>query len=153
MNPPKISILLLQICLFVFSLGLLGLACYAMPILFKGLSSAIIFEKPGYVILMVAYIALIPLLTSISHSFRILNAFTTDFDPVSRIFSSLNIIKNSYLVIAVLAASILPVFFYIGQIDDAPGLVLVGICIVIIPLAISAIFRCIQYVFKRYILS
>lgn len=149
MNPPKISILLLRTCLFAFFLGLLGLAIYGSFTLFKGLSNGVIFEKPGYVVLMVAYIDLIPLLTSIFHGFRILNAFAKDFDSASSISSSLNIIKNSFLVIAVLAACILPVFFYIGQADDAPGVVLLGITIVIFPLAISAVFRCLQYVLKK----
>lgn len=153
MNPPKLSVFLLKSCLFVLSLGLLGLAGYAIPTLLNGIKSSIIFEKPGYVVLIVAYIALIPLMTSIFHGFRILSVFTKRQDTAIRISSSSNSIKKAFLVIAVLAVSILPVFFYIGQLDDAPGLVLVGISIVIIPLAISAFFNCMQYMMKKHIVT
>lgn len=101
MNPPKINNLLIRTCLFAFFLGLLGLAVYGTSPLFKGLSNGIIFEKAEYVVLIVAYIALIPLLTSIFHGFRILNAFAKDFDSASSISLSSNTIKNSFLVIAV----------------------------------------------------
>jgi len=45
MNPPKLSVFLLKSCLFVLSLGLLGLAGYAIPTLLNGIKSSIIFEN------------------------------------------------------------------------------------------------------------
>lgn len=153
MELPQKSILFLKTCLIILLLLLIGLAGYGVSALMKGITSSLIFEKPGYIVLIVAYMALIPLIFSIFHGLRILQFISKSSKSIDLIFLSAQMIRKSFLFIAFLALCILPIFFYIGQMDDAPGLVLVGIILIVVPLAVSAIFRCFQYILKDHFLS
>lgn len=140
----------IMICILI---GLLCIAAIGIPLVWHGLSEQLLFERPGYFVLIMAYIVLIPVLFILIHMLRLLQYFVTDPLPLPLITSSIQSLKLNCYVISVMTLCVFPVFFYIGQIDDAPGLILVGISLILIPLTVGSLLACIQQLLLRNLQS
>ena len=140
----------IMICILI---GLLCIAGSGIPIVWHGLSEQLLFERPGYFVLIMAYIVLIPVLFIVIYMLRLLQYFVTDPLPLPLITSSIQSLKLNCYVISVMTLCVFPVFFYIGQIDDAPGLILVGISLILIPLTVGSLLACIQQLLLRNLQS
>jgi len=68
------------------------------------------------------------------------------------ITASLQSMKLSFYIVTALMTCLFPVFFYIGQIDDAPGLIIIGMGLILAPLTIGTLLACIQQLLLRYVL-
>ncbi|WP_410756105.1 DUF2975 domain-containing protein [Exiguobacterium indicum] len=133
--------------------GLLCIAGIGIPLVWHGLSEQLFFERPGYFVLIMAYIALIPVLFILIHMWRLLQYFVTAPLPLPLITSSIQSLKLNCYVISVMILCVFPIFFYIGQIDDAPGLILVGTVLILIPLTVGSLLACIQQLLLRNLQS
>ncbi|WP_411211983.1 DUF2975 domain-containing protein [Exiguobacterium indicum] len=133
--------------------GLLCIAGIGIPLVWHGLSEQLFFERPGYFVLIMAYIVLIPVLFILIHMWRLLQYFVTAPLPLPLITSSIQSLKLNCYVISVMILCVFPIFFYIGQIDDAPGLILVGTVLILIPLTVGSLLACIQQLLLRNLQS
>jgi len=68
------------------------------------------------------------------------------------ITASIQSMKLSFYIVTILTTCLFPVFFYIGQVDDAPGLIIIGMGLILAPLTIGTLLACIQQLLLRYVL-
>lgn len=86
------------------------------------------------------------------HALRILRYMSTAPPVFPLITASLQSMKLSFYIVTALMTCLFPVFFYIGQIDDAPGLIIIGMGLILAPLTIGTLLACIQQLLLRYVL-
>jgi len=99
-----------------------------------------------------AYFIFIPTLLILFHALRILRYMSMTPPALPLITASIQSMKLSFYIVAILTACLFPVFFYIGQIDDAPGVIIIGIGLVLAPLTIGTLLSCIQQLLLHYVL-
>ncbi|HAK99603.1 MAG TPA: hypothetical protein DCP50_01140 [Exiguobacterium sp.] len=112
----------------------------------------LLLERPGYSVLLTAYLIFIPTLLILFHALRILRYMSMTPPALPLITASIQSMKLSFYIVAILTACLFPVFFYIGQIDDAPGVIIIGIGLVLAPLTIGTLLACIQQLLLHYVL-
>lgn len=149
MKPFQLSVIYLKICTILMITGLIGIAGFGVSLLLDGLMNKLFFEKPGYTLLILYYLALVPFLYSLFHVIHILRFISLDIIPFIQIYQSMQSIKTSLFITTNIGILMFPVFFYIAQADDAPGLILISIALIVISLALDAIIICCQHVIKK----
>lgn len=142
----------LRFIVFGIIFSLFGLAGLGIPFVCHGITKNLLLERPGYSVLLTAYLIFIPTLMILFHALRILRYMSTAPPVFPLITASLQSMKLSFYIVTALITCLFPVFFYIGQIDDAPGLIIIGIGLILTPLTIGTLLACIQQILLRYVL-
>lgn len=145
----QLSVTYLKACTILMIAGLIGVAGFGISLLLEGLTNRLIFEKPGYTLLILYYLAPGPFLYCLIHVLRILRFLSLGIVPFIQIYQSMQSIKTSLFITTGIVIFMSPVFFYIAQVDDAPGLIFISIALIVIPLALDAINTCCQHVIKK----
>lgn len=119
------STLILKTVLLLIAIAVLALCSLVLPM-------GIMSDRTGFYspLLIAMYIPAIPFFFGLYQAFKLLNLIDKNkaFSP-----SSLNTLKNikySAFAISGLYASGMPYIFYVADLDDAPGVVLIGLVIV-----------------------
>lgn len=104
-----------------------------------------------YGILMVMYVSAVPFYFALYQSFNLLS-----YIDKNQAFSELSVtalkkIKNCALIISGLYVVALPFVFMLAEVDDAPGLVLVGLLFVFAPLVIAIFAAVLQRLLQEAI--
>jgi len=142
----------LRFIVFGVIFSLFGLAGLGIPLVWHGIMKNLLLERPGYSVLLTAYLIFIPTLMILFHALRILRYLSTAPPVFPLITASLQSMKLSFYIVTALITCLFPVFFYIGQIDDAPGVIIIGIGLVLAPLTIGTLLSCIQQLLLHYVL-
>ncbi|MBP7967305.1 DUF2975 domain-containing protein [Candidatus Woesebacteria bacterium] len=126
------STLFLKSVVFLIGLAVLALCVLALP-------AGIMSDRAGYYrpILLGLYIPAIPFFYALYQAIRILN-----FIDKNNIFSEVSIvafkkIKYCALTISALFAAGMPYIFYVGDKDDAPGVIAIGFIIIFASIVIA----------------
>ncbi|KAF2956848.1 DUF2975 domain-containing protein [Marinitoga sp. 38H-ov] len=77
------------------------------------------------------YLTIIPFIYSNIQVIKIFGYVNNNEFYSEKTVQSLNKIKKSFFVIGIIYTLLMPMFYYLGEIDDAPGLILVGLIIVL----------------------
>ncbi|WP_214804672.1 DUF2975 domain-containing protein [Exiguobacterium sp. s46] len=142
----------LRFIVFGIIFSLFGLAGLGIPLVWHGITKNLLLERPGYSVLLTAYLIFIPTLLILFHALRILRYMSMTPPAFPLITASIQSMKLCFYIVTILTTCLFPVFFYIGQIDDAPGLIIIGIGLILAPLTIGTLLACIQQLLLRYVL-
>ena len=96
-------------------------------------------------------VAVSPYLFSIYQTFVILNLIDHDEAFSIQSVKALKKIKLSAMFLGIQFAIVLPLFFYIAEVDDAPGMAAIGLIITIASIAISVFAAVLEKLLKQAI--
>ncbi|WP_087974284.1 DUF2975 domain-containing protein [Oceanobacillus rekensis] len=139
------STLFLKLAVFVIGAPVLAFCIFMIPSIAKNLSEGLAgWDYVIFGILIIMYISAIPFYTALYQAFKILG-----FIDKNKAFSELSVgalkkIKYCAITISCLYVVSLPLFFIFAQLDDAPGVVLVGMMFVFAPMVIAVFAAVLQ---------
>lgn len=148
----KKETIFLKLAVFFIGLPILALCIILLPWIAK--DAAVSSTKMAYVlygILIIMYISAIPFFTSLYQGFRLL----TYIDD-NKAFSELSVkalrnIKNCAATISILYVLSMPLFYIVGEVDDAPGAILIGLLFIFAPMVISVFAAVLQRLLQNAI--
>jgi hypothetical protein len=146
------STMFLRLAVIAYGLMVLALCIFAVPAISKGMAV----ELPQaafmqYPFLIAMYAAAIVFYIATYHAFKLLQYIDTNTAFSDLSVQALKHIKQCAVIITVLFATTMPLFYIFAEADDAPGVVLVGMAIVAIPLVIAVFAAILEMLLKHAI--
>lgn len=147
----KETIFLKLAVLFIGSI-VLAICIFVLPLIAKDAAESSF--KMAYVlygILAVMYVSAIPFFVALCQAFKLLG-----YIDMNNAFSDLSVkalknIKNCATTIAILYTLSLPLFYIVGEVDDAPGVILIGMIFIFAPMVIAVFAAVLQKLLKNAI--
>jgi len=151
----KGSTLFLKIAVIFIGIPVLALCLFLLPQIASEANEAM--ERGSdlafavYAILMVLYVSAVPFYFALYQSFTLLTYIDRNqaFSDLSVI--ALKKIKNSAIIISGLYVVALPFVYVVAEVDDAPGLILIGMGMVFAPLVVAVFAAVLQKLLKEAI--
>ncbi|MGD6846568.1 DUF2975 domain-containing protein [Rossellomorea aquimaris] len=146
----KRETLFLKIAVFLIGTPVLALCVFGLPWLAKDAAgSELAYLING--ILVVMYVSAIPFFVALYQAIRLLS-----YIDKNNAFSELSVkalknIKYCATTITTLYVAGMPLFFLMGEIDDAPGVVVIGMMFIFAPLVIAVFAAVLQKLLKNAI--
>ena len=146
----KGSTLFLKLAVIMIALPILALCIYGLPTIVKN-SMLHPWELNRYLYGIIGgmYVSAIPFFYALFQAMKLLgyidknNAFS--FDSVQ----ALNRIKWSGLSISAIYIVLIPLFYIIGELDDAPGVIVVGMVFTFAPAVVAVFAAVLQRLLKE----
>lgn len=146
----KGSTLFLKLAVIMIALPILALCIYGLPTILKN-SMLHPWELNRYLYGIIGgmYVSAIPFFYALFQAMKLLgyidknNAFS--FDSVQ----ALNRIKWSGLSISAIYIVLMPLFYIIGELDDAPGVIVVGMVFTFAPAVVAVFAAVLQRLLKE----
>lgn len=146
----KGSTLFLKLAVIMIALPILALCIYGLPTIVKN-SMLHPWELNRYLYGIIGgmYVSAIPFFYALFQAMKLLgyidknNAFS--FDSVQ----ALNRIKWSGLSISAIYIVLMPLFYIIGELDDAPGVIVIGMVFTFAPAVVSVFSAVLQRLLKE----
>jgi hypothetical protein len=151
----KGSTLFLKSAVILIGLPVLALCLFLLPQIASEANEAA--ERGSdlafavYAILMVMYVSAVPFYFALYQSFNLLTYIDRNqaFSDLSVI--ALKKIKNSAIIISGLYVVGLPFVYVLAEVDDAPGLILIGMGMIFAPLVVAVFAAVLQRLLKEAI--
>ncbi|MCM3575388.1 MULTISPECIES: DUF2975 domain-containing protein [Mesobacillus] len=151
----KGSTLFLKVAVILIGLPVLALCLFLLPQIASEANEAA--ERGSdlaftvYAILMVMYVSAVPFYFALYQSFNLLT-----YIDKNQAFSDLSVIalkkiKNSAVIISGLYVVGLPFVYVLAEVDDAPGLILIGMGMIFAPLVVAVFAAVLQRLLKEAI--
>jgi hypothetical protein len=146
----KRETLFLKIAVFLIGTPVLALCVFGLPWLAKDAAgSELAYLING--ILVVMYVSAIPFFAALYQAIRLLS-----YIDKNNAFSELSVkalknIKYCATTITTLYVAGMPLFFLMGEIDDAPGVIVIGMMFIFAPLVIAVFAAVLQKLLKNAI--
>lgn len=145
----KKETIFLRLAVLFIGAPILALCIFALPLIAK--DAAVSSMKMAYVlygILIVMYVSAIPFFTALYQAFKLLN-----YIDDNKAFSELSVealrkIKNCATLISILYVLSMPLFYIVGEVDDAPGVIIIGMIFVFAPMVIAVFAAVLQKLLK-----
>ena len=140
----------LKVCLLFIGIGILALSGLLFYLFHKeAQSGSMKMAIVLYGILGFMYTAAIPFYIALFNAFKLLCHIDTNkaFSELS--VTALRNIKRCAMVISLIYALSMPLFYIVGEVDDAPGVILVGLFFVFSPLVVSVFAAVLQKLFEN----
>ena len=136
----KLETLFLRIVVILLAVPVLALCIFAVPEMGK-LASEMLPEFPliRYLVFLVLYASAIPYYVALYQAFNLLRYIDKNIAFSELSVTALKNIKYCAVVISFLHVLVLPLFYLYAELDDAPGVVIVG-CIVPFASVVIAVF-------------
>lgn len=129
----------LKVIVLLFGCVVLGLGLVLIPQIYQqslsGSDRMALVLNGLIVVLMSASIALF---SGLYQFYRLLMLISSDSLLSQTILKRLQNIKKNVFVVATIFTFGFPLFYLVGEVDDAPGVIVIGLFFVFIPLIISA---------------
>lgn len=146
----KGSTLFLKLAVIMIALPILALCIYGLPMIIKN-SMLHPWELNRYLYGIIGgmYVSALPFFYALFQAMKLLgyidknNAFS--FDSVQ----ALNRIKWSGLSISAIYIVLMPLFYIIGELDDAPGIIVVGMVFTFAPAVVAVFAAVLQRLLKE----
>ena len=146
------STLFLKLAVILMGIPVLALCVFAVPMIVRNVAEGL--SGWDYVILgilMTMYVSAIPFYTALYQAFKLLI-----YIDKNKAFSELSVralkkIKNCAATISGLYVISLPLFFIFAELDDAPGVVMVGMVLVFAPIVIAVFAAVLQRLLQEAI--
>ncbi|WP_050182123.1 DUF2975 domain-containing protein [Domibacillus robiginosus] len=151
----QVSTLFLKIAVILIGIPVLALCLFLLPQIANEANEAA--ERGAdvafvvYGILMVMYIATVPFYTALYQAFKLLS-----YIDKNKAFSKLSVralknIKSCAIIISGLYVVALPLVYIMAEIDDAPGLVLIGMVPIFASMVIAVFAAVLQKLLQEAI--
>lgn len=137
--------LFLKVVVFLLGLPILALCIYAFPVLFKEPAGDYWMLKP---ILVAMYVTAIPYFLALFQTFKLLTYIDKNIAFSELSVQALKKIKFCAIFISAVYALIIPFFYFLAQIEDAPGIVIIGMFFVFAPTVIAVFAAVLQKLLK-----
>lgn len=146
----KRETLFLKIAVFLIGTPVFALCVFGLPWLAKDVEGSGL-EYLVYGILIVMYISAIPFFVALYQAICLLS-----YIDKNNAFSELSVkalknIKYCATTITILYVAGMPLFYLMGEIDDAPGVIVIGMMFVFAPLVIAVFAAVLQKLLKNAI--
>lgn len=126
----KSSTMFLKFVVLVLALAVLAVCVLVLPALWQGVEGDQMFADWVRGIIIGMYVSGIPFYFALYQSFRLLNLIDKDQAFSDHAVHALRMIKFSALAISGVYIATMPFFFMIGEYDDAPGVIAIGIAVI-----------------------
>lgn len=148
----KRETLFLKLAVFLIGTPVLALCIFGLPWIARDAAeSGLQWAYFLYGILIVMYVSAIPFFIALYQAFRLLN-----YIDKNQAFSELSVralrnIKLCAITISVLFLVSMPLFFIIGEVDDAPGVIVIGMVLTFAPMVVAVFAAVLQKLLKNAI--
>ncbi|PRX17828.1 Protein of unknown function (DUF2975) [Orenia metallireducens] len=148
----KRETLFLKIAVILIGILILAFCIFGLPWVAKDAAKSS--SKMAYIlygILTIMYVSAIPFFVSLYQMFKLLSYIDTN-----KAFSELSVkalknIKKCATTISILYVVGMPLFYIVGEVDDAPGVILIGIIFIFAPMVIAVFANLLQKLLKNCI--
>ncbi|NYF23624.1 DUF2975 domain-containing protein [Sporosarcina sp. JAI121] len=142
----------LKIAVIFLGIPILALCIFGLPILAKeATESNSEFTYVLYGIIIVMYVSAIPYFIALYQAFKLLNYIDKNKAFAEISVKALKNIKFSAITISGIYVIGLPFFFIFAELDDAPGVVLIGMLFIFAPMVIAVFAAVLQRLLKEAI--
>lgn len=148
----QVPMLFLRGVIILIGLAVLALCVFALPAIW----AAVPIEYPGdwyalYVVLTIMYAGALPFFFALFQALKLLN-----YIDKNKAFSMLSVkalkrIAYCGVIVAALYAASLPFFYVWAQLEDAPGLVVIGMILTLAPLTVAVFAAVMQRLLRQVI--
>lgn len=146
------STLFLKLSVFVIGAPVLALCIFVLPMIAKDVAEGGSgWAYVVYGILIVMYVSTIPFFVALSQAFKLLSYIDKNIAFSYLSVKALKKIKNCATTISGLYVVSLPLFYIFAEIDDAPGVVVIGMMLVFAPMVIAVFAAALQRLLKEAI--
>ncbi|KRQ86163.1 hypothetical protein ABG79_02004 [Caloramator mitchellensis] len=142
--------LFLKTVIFLIGIFVLGLCVIGLPI--AAIEAARIYPKFIYIPIFAGlYSSAIPFLFALYQAIKILNYIDKNkaFSDLS--VNALKFIKQCAVIISIIYISIMPFLYVIGEKDDAPGIILIGLIIIFASFVVAVFAAVLQKLLEKAI--
>lgn len=148
----KRETLFLKIVVLLLAVPVIASCIAMLPILFKD-AADLEWELAylRYPLLAIFYVSTIPYFMALFQAFRLLGYIDKDTAFSELSITALNRIKYCAATISVLYMLAMPMFYMIGEQDDAPGVIVIGLVLVFAPIVIAVFAAVLQKLLKNAI--
>lgn len=144
----KISTIFLKAAVILLGLPVLSMGIMGLFLLVNYPASPD-FAPILYPIIIGLYLSMIPYFIALYQSIKLIDSIDKDVSFSELSNQSLNKIKWCAMAISGLYVLILPFVYYLAEIDDAPGLILMGLVPIFASLVITVFAAVLQRIFKE----
>ncbi|MBO1625909.1 DUF2975 domain-containing protein [Bacillus arachidis] len=146
----QVSTLFLKIAVMLIGIPILALCIFSLPWLANNPVNPD-YAHILYPVLIIMYVSVLPFFMALYQAFRLLI-----YIDKSKAFSELSVralknIKYCAITISVLYAVGMPFFYFIAEIDDAPGIILIGLVVIFASMVIAVFAAVLQKLLKEAI--
>lgn len=146
----KRETLFLKVVVFLLAIPALGACVFLMPWVARGAAGWELADFV-YVILGVMYASAVPYFIALFQTFRLLG-----FIDKNEAFSELSVKALKYIKFCAVSISVLymgsmPFFYLIGEKDDAPGVIVIGMALTFAPIVIAVFAAVLEKLLKHAI--
>lgn len=148
----KSTTFFLKVAIVLIGLFVLAMCFLGLPSLLKDVSeNPNQFTKYIYSIVIIMYITVIPFFIALYQAIKLLNLIDKNVAFSESSVKSLKIIKYSAFTISGLYLGAMPFFYLFGELDDAPGVILIGFMFFFAPLVIAFFTTVLEKLLKQAI--
>lgn len=146
----QVSTLFLKIAVMLIGIPILALCIFSLPWLANNPVNPD-YAHILYPVLIIMYVSVLPFFIALYQAFRLLI-----YIDKSKAFSELSVralknIKYCAITISVLYAVGMPFFYFIAEIDDALGIILIGLVVIFASMVIAVFAAVLQKLLKEAI--
>lgn len=146
----KGSTLFLRLALVAITVIVIAICIFMTPEMVREARAAGTFRNLLPLIVIMCVSAL-PFLFGLFQAWKLLNYIDTNTAFSEKSVTALKRIKYAATLIAVMFVGILPTFYYVAEMDDAPGLIIVGLIIVSVPIVVAVFAAVLQKLLRNAI--
>lgn len=144
--------LILKIAVVMLGIPVAALSVLLLPWIARDASeSSIRMAYVIYGILILMYISVVPFFAALYQGFRLLGYIDSNkaFSELS--LKSIQKIRSCAAAISIIYLFAMPLFYIVAEIDDAPGVILVGMIFVFAPLSVAVFAAILKKLLKNAI--
>ncbi|KEK21878.1 DUF2975 domain-containing protein [Bacillus gaemokensis] len=143
----RVSTLFLKIAVILIGIPILALCIFGLPWLANNPVNPD-YAHILYPILIIMYVSVIPFFVALYQAFRLLS-----YIDKNKAFSKLSVralknIKYCAITISILYVVGMPLFYFMAEIDDAPGIILIGLVVIFASMVIAVFAAVLQKLLK-----
>lgn len=148
----KRETLFLKVIVLLLAVPILAACIFFLPWLIKDTTqSSWVLAKFLYPIIGVMYASVIPYFIALYQAFLLLGYIDKNIAFSRKSVKSLKNIKYCAVTISVFYLASMPFFYWIGEKDDAPGFILIGMVLTFSPIVIAAFAAVLEKLLKHAI--
>lgn len=147
----KSSTMFLKFVLIVLALAALAVCVFLLPSLWSGVAGDEMFADWVRGIIIGMYVSGIPFFFALYQSFKLLNLIDRNNAFSDEAVVALRMIKFAALAVSGIYTATMPFFFMIGEYDDAPGVIVIGMAIIFASFVVAVFAYVLQKLLKNAI--
>ncbi|MBM7619710.1 cellulose synthase/poly-beta-1,6-N-acetylglucosamine synthase-like glycosyltransferase [Bacillus tianshenii] len=144
----KRETIFLKIALFLIGAPVLALCIFAVPKIAKGVAEFVEAPYVNYLILIGVYASALAYFAALVQAFKLLSYIDKNIAFSELSVNALKNIKYCAIAISSIYVLFLPLFYIVAEIDDAPGLIVMGMGLIFASFVIAVFAAVLQKLLK-----